>query len=227
MNIPGSPEYEELNKITFAITLKGGVIGTGFFITKDGWALTAWHVISHLDEKSICINYQEDFKTAIVARKSPEYDMALLFVPGVVVKGHVPLATQQKWDRRDPIVAVGYQQQKYLRGLNPLDLRIDHNRPLRRVCFNDGEEQECLILIPDDPNYIIQAGSSGGPILNKRTHCIIGVILGTMVDTREGTLGFAIPFDNLFLDWPRFASISSIPLSKCYPMRIGLLWISL
>jgi hypothetical protein len=199
MDVQISPEYEALSKISFAIGTPDAIIGTGFFFRKDGWALTARHVISKLPGDAIPINYRHMPSYAQVKHEFIEHDVAILYAPEVKVEGSVPLGGD--WKREDPVVVVGYQQ-PFFRGLNPLELHIEPNKPVRDVLFKDGVEQECLILDPRNPNYIIQEGTSGGPILDKRTRCIIGIVVGTTKDGGSGTFGMASLLSKLILDCP-------------------------
>jgi hypothetical protein len=214
-----SSEFELLRKISFAICTEDEtedtILGTGFFFATDGWALTAMHVISKLDPDHIRVLYQGQALTAALFLEAPEQDVAVLFIEGVRVAGHVPLTT--RWHANDTILAAGYQQQEYFSGLNPLELQIESYSPLRSVHFRDGREQACLVLRPTDPNYIIQPGTSGGPVLDTRTRSIIGSVIGTM--NNQGSFGFAVPFDNLFRNWSDFCDFLNSPFETLASVR--------
>jgi hypothetical protein len=202
-----SKEFELLSTICFAIGWENHIAGTGFFFARDGMALTARHVVDGFLHDAIPVFYHGQSYQASIVRESREHDIAVIVVAGAEVVKLIGLASLNKW-HRDVIVA-GYQQQEVFPGLNPLDLSIESLRPLRHVVFPDGGTQECLTLIPRNHNYRIKAGTSGGPVMDRKTYRIIGVVIGTMQqriigEIEQNDFGFAIPLDTLFSGWKPF-----------------------
>jgi hypothetical protein len=233
MGISEDRSFEELLKnITFAIINKEGkVFQTGFFISSDGWALTA-HPKLLQKGMEVEIKYGEETLMAKVKRVSPEHDdVVVLYVPEAQVSAPVPLSTW--WKKGDLLFAVGYQLQGYMGGLFSLNLRVVGDR-------HPGGSL-CMVVQPTELYTSIQGGSSGGPVLNKRSGHIVGVITkgsGTIKGYTEGgriiirgnnqrpgimegytevqpitivndspNFGVVTPFNELFPDWPLFLSL--------------------
>jgi S1-C subfamily serine protease len=62
----------------------GGAVGSGIIISKDGWAITAGHVVSGLKEVAVRMHSGLEL-SATVVRVDPQQDVALIRLPG---RGH-------------------------------------------------------------------------------------------------------------------------------------------
>jgi serine protease Do len=148
-------------------------IGTGFFITSDGYVLTAYHVVDKSDIGSSS-EFRRSIEYVAISPDETEYplelvgfdayfDLAVLkaTVPGTVP--FVPLATgsSQVGER---IVAIGNSRGDFLQGRAGVISRIGVTRP--RARFADGTIELSAALAP---------GDSGGPILNRKGEAI-GVV---------------------------------------------------
>lgn len=232
-----SPDFKKLEKICFVIKENHAVTdikGTGFFIDASGIALTAWHVIKELNTKSIAIRFErksaqnkksQTINTlASVIQHSEEHDLAVLSVKEINLASDdiLPLSIDYRFG--DEVLVAGYQEQDHILGLNPLKMYIDPDKANRSVRLKgEIEHEKRIVLVPQDDKDVIHKGTSGGPVLNKVTGSIIGVVLGTMADeglqfTKE--VGYAAPF----LDLPRELDELTRRLSKHEPVVSVPLW---
>jgi len=162
-------------------TAKG--LGSGFFINKDGYLITNFHVIA--GEKKIAVTQflQDDqvlrrvvHKEVEIVATDPFHDLAVLRLKEHDTKiTSVVFAPGEKLNIGETIFAIG----------NPLGLeRTVTEGVLSQTHRNFGG---ILYLQVDAP---VNPGNSGGPLFNARGQ-VIGVINMT-VATMEG-LNFAIP----------------------------------
>jgi len=177
-----SPEFRNLSQIVFAVVDKqysDKVLGTGFFIAKNGWGLTALHVTKDfLKQRKVPILYQGKWYEADLICESNEHDIVALHVPEIKVEYKIKIASSKAWEGGDPALAIGYHRQERMIGPNPMALTIDQDKPARKVRIHQ-QWFDCLVLSPNDDVDNIGPGASGGPVYNKRTRCIIGVVIGT------------------------------------------------
>ena len=207
--------FHTLSSIAFAIIDNPedkNPVGTGFFTRNGGGCvgLTAWHVIKEVIDSTgkFYIFYREKVHQAQLIRESCIYDTAILEViePEVDVNHQIKISPRD-WLPGDDALGVGYHNQFLTRGLNPINFKIDSNRPLREVYFSPQQCFECMVLAPAGLDEVAP-GASGGPVYNTRTRCIIGIILAgqrQIVDRVIGLSGhtaYAIPFETLFRSWP-------------------------
>lgn len=138
-------------------------IGTGFFISEDGFILTAYHVV---DSSGMSEALKQSLKYVAVSPDKTEYelslvgfdayyDLALLKTEVSAPVPFIPLATTQA-RVRDGIVAIGNSRGDFLAARAGEISRIGVDRP--RARFADDTIELTAALAP---------GDSGGPVLNK------------------------------------------------------------
>jgi serine protease Do len=148
-------------------------IGTGFFISADGFVLTAYHVVDKSDISGSSA-FKRSIKYVAISPDETEYDLELIgfdayfdlailkaTVPGSVP--FLPLATATSKEG-DDIVAIGNSRGDFLQGRAGMISRIGVDRP--RARFADDTIEVSAALAP---------GDSGGPLLNEQGEAI-GVV---------------------------------------------------
>ncbi len=167
-------------------------IGTGFFISADGFVLTAYHVVDK-SEIGSSSDFRRSIKYVAISPDETEYDLELvgfdayfdLAILKAVVPGSVsflPLASSSSREG-DSIVAIGNSRGDFLEGRAGSISRIGVDRP--RARFADDTIEVSAALAP---------GDSGGPLLNEKGEAI-GVVsfISFMPDTLESDTDRNIP----------------------------------
>ena len=158
-------------------------MGSGFFINKDGYIVTNFHVIAGEKKISVTQFLQEDqilrrvvHKEVEIVATAPFHDIAVLRIQepaGEITP--VIFAAEEELDIGETVFAIG----------NPLGLeRTVTEGVLSQTHRNFGGILYLQIDVPVNP------GNSGGPLFNARGQ-VIGVI-NMGASTMEG-LNFAIP----------------------------------
>ena len=161
--------YERSKPAIVQVTTDDGS-GSGFLVTPQGHIATNYHVIRN--SRYLAVQFPDGRKVkAAVAAVNPQYDMAVLKVNSAVVDGIRPLEVLPA-DKEDsirvgvPVVAIGSPlNQKFLMTQGILS-KVDETT-----------------LLGD---FLLQAGNSGGPLLNCN-----GLVIG--INTfGESAIGGAI-----------------------------------
>ncbi len=168
-------------------------LGSGFFINKEGYLITNYHVVEKETKIDVTI-YQKsangfekkNFKKVKIEALNPFVDLALLKVEdlGDTKITAVSLGDSSKLEVGEQVFAIG----------NPMGLE---RTVTNGVVSTKGRELEGLVYI--QTNADINPGNSGGPLFN-----LAGEVVGVtnMGYIFAGGLGFAIPADYVrqFLD---------------------------
>ena len=165
----------------------GPVTGSGLEIDGTGTIVTAWHVV--MEASSISVRLQDGRRlTARVMGEDPAYDVALLRIPTDGLTLHpLPLGDSDRVHVGDGVYTIS----------NPFGLEGTLTSGVisalrRRITAPNGVAIDG-VLQTDAP---INAGSSGGPLLNSAGE-VVGV--AAQIETRGGGgdvgVGFAIPID--------------------------------
>ncbi len=158
-------------------------LGSGFFINKEGYLITNFHVIAGEKKISVTQFLQEGqvlrrvvYKEVEIVATAPFHDIAILRLKDLNTEiTPVVFAPEEKLDIGETVFAIG----------NPLGLeRTVTEGVLSQTHRNFGG---ILYLQVDAP---VNPGNSGGPLFNARGQ-VIGII-NMGVPTMEG-LNFAIP----------------------------------
>lgn len=202
-------ELEQVTvKIATSANISEGFQGTGFFITNDGYILTAWHCIKD------AITFKEDifiecdgdsFLAQVDEDKSLEgLDIAVLKI-NHQKKHCIPLGTISEQHENQEVVSVGYP------GIDKINTGIG--------CF-DGEIPR--FIDTDDieiHNAILGKGQSGGLVYHYETHRIVGVVKNIIDTDILRNLGSAVRFDCLFKKWPELIDINK-EIAKVWKNRL-------
>jgi len=179
--------YERVSPAVVQVTTDDG-LGSGFLVTPFGHIATNYHVIRN--SRYLSVQFPDGRKVkAVVAAVNPRYDMAVLKVNSEVVDGLpvLPVLSEDK-DRTVkvgiPVVAIGSPlNQKFLMTQGILS-KVDETTVLG--------------------DFLLQAGNSGGPLLNTDGEVIAINTFG------EGSIAGAIRIDSLreFLGSPELLAQS-------------------
>ncbi len=176
-------EAAELYAPSVVVVKSAGGLGSGFFINKEGYLITNFHVIAGEKKISITQFLQEGqilrrvvYKDVEIIATAPFHDLAVLRIKELTTEiTPVVFSPDEKLGIGETVFAIG----------NPLGLeRTVTEGVLSQTHRNFGG---ILYLQVDAP---VNPGNSGGPLFNARGQ-VIGVI-NMGVPTMEG-LNFAIP----------------------------------
>jgi serine protease Do len=168
-------------------------LGSGFFISKDGYLITNYHVVERETKIDVTVFQKsaegfekKNFKRVRIEALNPFVDLALLKVEdlGDTKVTVVPLGDMDRLEVGEQVFAIG----------NPLGLE---RTVTNGVVSTKGRAFEGLVYI--QTNADINPGNSGGPLFNLSGE-VIGVT--NMGYIFAGGLGFAVPVDYVrqFLD---------------------------
>ncbi len=218
LKIPTTEEAVNTFSPSVLLIKTPGGLGSGFFINKEGYLATNFHVIKgerHISATQFVRQGNEMrnivFKDLRIVAVDPFHDLAILKIEDPSLDKIVPVVFSPDDPKRtgETVFAIG----------NPLGLeRTVTEGVISHVARNFGGS---LFLQVDAP---VNPGNSGGPLFNSKGQ-VIGVI-NMGVSTMEG-LNFAIPARNLkFLldNLDAFAFNESNPVSGFYypaPPRRG------
>jgi serine protease Do len=149
--------------------------GSGVIISEDGYIITNFHVVE--DEKNVFVKIGKDNKVkADVVRVNSDYDLALLKIHAAAIKALG--FSREKSDVGDEVYAAG----------TPLDKSL--GQTVTKGIVSGFREWNGVQFMQTDVS--INAGNSGGPLLNEKGE-IIGIT--TMKAFGKGIegIGFGIP----------------------------------
>jgi S1-C subfamily serine protease len=142
-------------------------IGSGFFVTKDGYLLTNHHVVD--GAQKIEVHYRGQVFQAKVAADDRTNDLALLKVEG----GHfesLSISGKETADLGEEVFTIGFPNIQ-MQGVEPK--------------FTDGKISS-LAGMQDDPSEYqisvpVQPGNSGGPLCDARGE-VVGIVVARLND---------------------------------------------
>ena len=208
--------YAENVKATVAISCQGHTTnifgqvsktassGSGFIISKDGYVVTNFHVISGSNRVGVILSDGKEYQASVVGYDQTN-DVAVLKIEGDNFP-HVTLGSSDALVVGERVAAIG----------NPLGelsstLTVGYVSAKDRTVNTEGSYQNMI-----QTDAAINSGNSGGPLFNMHGE-VIGITTakysGTSASgaTIEG-IGFAIPIDdvrNLIDDLAQFGHIKS------------------
>ena len=183
LNNPGDGELklpDQMQKVTDAVvTVRvGNIHGSGFFITKDGYLLTAAHVVSKRDTCLVLLGDGRQAE-ARVWKIDEAHDVALLRVaednyPALALASSVPpLGTE--------VYAIG------------TPLREELERSVSKGIVSAVRNTEGLDAIQTDA--AVNRGNSGGPLVDK-TGKVVGIVSAKVAVPGYSGIGFAVPIQS-------------------------------
>ena len=167
-------------------------IGSGFFLTDDGYIVTNYHVIRPYDTYSVISCDGTSYEAQLVTAE-PEYDLAILKIDAE----QMPVVTVGDSDGvavGDQVVAIGTPGSVNFAGtvtygyISGLD---------RRVEVTDHDDTVISYVDMIQITAAINPGNSGGPLFNCFGEVIAINTMKLSGDGYEG-MGFAIPIDDVY-----------------------------
>jgi len=158
-------------------------LGTGFFISPDGFMLTNAHVVAGFDEIKILLWQENEVKPAQVIGLDRQSDLALLKVEHDRPLPYLPLADSDAVRVGELVVAIG----------NPFGLQhslTDGLISAKHRRLHEGYQGRYEDFLQTSAQ--INPGNSGGPLVNLQ-----GQVVGVNTATVQGGqgIGFAVPAD--------------------------------
>lgn len=187
------PEADEKNPIENTIkstfTIKGSQnIGTGFFISPDGYAITCKHVIEANGQHTAILNNQEEFPIGVIS-KSNRYDLALILVTTHQKVPYLRFRDPLTMEAGDRVYAVGSSAGLQSTITDGLFTGVRKQMPseIRAVQFS----------APVNP------GNSGGPLIDKDGK-VVGAVSWKLL-SNDGVpvsgIGFAVPSEYILNEY--------------------------
>lgn len=185
--LKSASEEDQLYKTVKAATFKierdvsdGVVIGTGFFINQDGYALTAYHVVEFRSKVTVILPNLRRYQADVVGFDNTT-DLALLKVR-INKSTFLPLAPSHP-NVGDSVLAVGNSGGDFLK--RRVGKVIDLNVAASRADFPPGTMEMKAPIAP---------GDSGGPVANAKGQ-IVGVVSYIRVYDDQSTTAYAVPMN--------------------------------
>jgi serine protease Do len=154
-------------------------VGSGFFISADGYLLTNHHVVEGADEILVTLTDKRELKAKVIG-SDERTDVALIKVEGSGFRA-LPLGDPSKLRKGEWVIAIG----------SPFGL--DSTVTAGVVSAKGRDTGEFLPFIQTD--VAVNPGNSGGPLINMRGE-VVGI--NSQIFTRSGGyqgISFAIPID--------------------------------
>jgi hypothetical protein len=190
--------HQAIKNATVKIFVDDAFQGTGFFITSDGYILTAYHCIGEPPPDDIVI--ETHFAGKLPAQldndkslKNKDFDIAVLKV-NYSSPHYLPLGRVSAQHIPDDIVAFGY----------PAAHRADN----QQIGTYSGK----ISKFRDDNRIENDAmkgqGQSGGPVYHYATHRVVGLASAGYKQEIMTNAGLAVRFEPLFENWPELELIN-------------------
>jgi S1-C subfamily serine protease len=166
-SLPDSSKPRDHTLAAFPDHNRVRAIGSGFFVTKDGYLLTNHHVVQ--DAKKIEVKYRGQVLQAKVAADDQVNDVALLKVEGADFQ---PLAISHKAtaDLGQEVFTIGFPNIQ-MQGVEPK--------------YTDGKISSLKGMQDDPTEYQIsvpvQPGNSGGPLCDSSGE-VVGIVVARLND---------------------------------------------
>ena len=178
---------EFLARCTF--TIKGAQnIGTGFFISSNGYAVTCKHVVEEDQDHIAVLNDQKEFPIGVIS-VSDSHDLALIMVITSQKTPYPSFRDPITMDPGEQVFAIGSSA-----GLH--------------ATVTDGVFTALRKKMPTEDRVIqfsapINPGNSGGPLIDGEGK-VVGVVSWKIVSNKGvpvSGLGFAVPSEYLFEEY--------------------------
>jgi S1-C subfamily serine protease len=177
------------NTIKSTFTIKGSKnIGTGFFISPDGYAITCKHVIEVDGIHTAILNNQEEFPIGVIS-KSSRYDLALILVTTHQKVPYLKFRDPLTMEAGDRVYAVGSSVGLQSTITDGLFTALRRQMP--------SEIMAVQFSAPVNP------GNSGGPLTDKNGK-VIGAISWKLLSDDGGPvsgIGFAVPSEYILNEY--------------------------
>ncbi|MDW7693743.1 trypsin-like peptidase domain-containing protein [Flammeovirgaceae bacterium SG7u.111] len=168
----------EAQKATVIIQTEEGH-GSGCVISNNGHIITNYHVFAGQDESEITVLVNDSSYKAEILRVSEDHDVALLKVSSEL-RHSFDITTFAKYTVGQDIFAIGTPQ------------TIELGQTLSKGIISGLREKEGASLIQTDVS--VNAGNSGGPLVNKEGE-IIGIVTSKLSGFGVEGISFCIPME--------------------------------
>jgi S1-C subfamily serine protease len=147
--------------------------GTGFFVSREGYIVTNYHVIK--DCNDINVSGSVPLSVAKLIAQDIGYDLALLKTRAMAIDEAKLSSTKQPVRANDPVVVVGYPGQSWQTGQ-------PKTREARIISTKGPRGEEKWLEFSD----ALAQGNSGGPLLDSAGN-VVGVVAakGKLVSFNE------------------------------------------
>lgn len=153
----------------------GDVHGSGFIISKTGYALTNYHVVGEEKNVNVILSSGISLKAEVI-RTHIDRDVALLKIQG---SGFKPVKLNiAKALAGDEIYAIGTPG------------KIELGQSITKGIISGQREIEGKVFFQTDVS--VSPGSSGGPIVNENNE-VVGIVNSKLMGQGVEGIGFAIP----------------------------------
>lgn len=155
--------------------------GTAFFVSKDGYMLTNYHVIAGADKITITLNDRRELDAKVIG-SDERTDMAVLKVEGNNFPA-LPIGNSEMLKVGEPVLAIG----------SPFGFDYSASSGIVSAKSRNFSRDTTVPFIQTD--VALNPGNSGGPLFNKQ-----GQVVGVNSRIFTGTggymgLSFSIPID--------------------------------
>jgi S1-C subfamily serine protease len=153
-------------------------IGSGFFVTRDGYLLTNFHVVK--DAEKIEVKYKTQVFKATVIDTDKINDLAVLKVEG----GSFPalaISARDSVDLGQPVFTIGFPNIE-MQGLEPKYT----DGSISSLSGMQGDTTEYQISVP------VQPGNSGGPLCDANGE-VVGVVVARLNDLAVMQISGVVP----------------------------------
>lgn len=172
--------FEESMESAVTIRTKDGH-GSGMIVSRDGYILTNFHVISGSDESEVILNNGEKLKAKLV-RKNEINDIALLKVEKTFERAF-QIPSSKNFNLGQEIYAIG----------TPTSIEL--GQTITKGIISGVRKFEYGEMIQTDVS--INFGNSGGPLINKQGE-FLGVVNSKLVGVGVEGVAFCIPAYKIF-----------------------------
>lgn len=154
--------------------------GSGYFISKDGYLITNYHVVK--DKKVVKVQLNESVTLAAdVIRYDERYDVALLKVSGDDFNA-LEMINSDSAQTGEDVIAIG----------TPEDISLGQS-VTKGIISGKRKIAEKVFLQTD---VTINSGNSGGPLLNENGG-VIGMVTMKLVGKGIEGIGFCVPTNTI------------------------------
>ncbi|HEY3915316.1 MAG TPA: trypsin-like peptidase domain-containing protein [Verrucomicrobiae bacterium] len=176
--LPNAPKPRSFEVTSLPDSGRLRAIGSGFFVTRDGYLLTNFHVVK--EASTVKVKYGSRIFKASVIETDEDNDLALIKVDGEVFPA-LAISGKDSADLGEDVFTIGFPNIE-MQGLQPkyTDGRISS---LSGMQDNPKEYQ---ISVP------VQPGNSGGPLCDSNGE-VVGIIVARLNDMAVMQLQGVVP----------------------------------
>jgi S1-C subfamily serine protease len=153
-------------------------IGSGFFVTRDGYLLTNFHVVK--DAEKIEVKYKSQFFRATVIDTDKVDDLAVLKVEGGSFAA-LALSARDSVDLGQQVFTIGFPNIE-MQGLEPKYT----DGSISSLSGMQGDPTEYQISVP------VQPGNSGGPLCDANGE-VVGIVVARLNDLAVMQISGVVP----------------------------------